>query len=253
MLLADHSGDPDVTAYVLSRSLDRPSVIIGEEVVQIGEKLRRGSGRPSAGAVEGAAMLAVNARALRKRPELAVFHAGAVAFDDDAAVLVGRSESGKSTTALSLLMAHADARPLSDEFAIVNTATGEIEAFPRLFSIRPGTRRMLGLSALSLPWDAVEPEGVLTRSWATSARDAAFFFIEGRAKTAHVRDVALSEAIFLGMPSILSSVIERNRMTVIDDLVRAFTGRRLYALTLGAPEQNAAIVRDLTRRIATAA
>lgn len=251
MLVTDDAGEPDVTAFILTGvSSQSPTVLIGDEVIRTSDLTGRSLPRFNAAAIEGQAMLAINAHVMRRRRELVVFHAGAVALGDRAAIIIGRTESGKSTTTLSLLLSQSDARPLSDELALVNVARREVEAFPRLLSIRQGARRLLGLNALLLDWDAFEPVGVLSPSWADRAIPGAFFFIEGRAKRASVREMNLSESIFACMPSVLCGLTESNRMSVMDDVIRALGTAPAYSITLGSPEENVRIIRELTCAVA---
>lgn len=251
-MLDPHSAcNPVLTAYIISRGRS-PGVLIGDEFVRAFDDLGASNGtRLTTAAIEGRAMLAVNARLFALRPELVVFHAGAIAIGDRAAVVVGPTTSGKSTTSLSLMLGDPAHRPLSDEFALVNTATGQVEAFPRLFSIRSGTRRMLGLTAQE-DWEAVDPAGVLCEEWADRAERGAFFFIVGRGKSAHARPLPLSEAIFFGVGSEIQTTIDRNHLRVVERVIKALSGSRLYALTLGAPSDNVDLIRRLTADVETA-
>jgi hypothetical protein len=63
-----------------------------------------------------------------------VLHAGVVAREDGALLLVGASGSGKTT--LSAALAFAGWRLLSDEMALVRTATGMVEPVPRPISLK---------------------------------------------------------------------------------------------------------------------
>jgi hypothetical protein len=138
------------------------------------------------------------------------------------------------------------ARPLSDEFALVNTATGMVEAFPRLFSIRPGARRLLGLNAMDLQWDAVDPAGVLSAEWAQSAQKTAFFFLVGRARTPDARPLRVSEAMLFAIGSCVATMVDPNQMRLIDHVIRGLSNARLYALTLGSPEDTVELMQQLT-------
>lgn len=72
-----------------------------------------------------------------------VLHAAAVAHAGQAALIVGRSMSGKTTLTLAL---HKDgARLLTDDAVGLNYATGELQAVARQVQIRPKTRTLLDL------------------------------------------------------------------------------------------------------------
>ena len=245
MLDPNASRKPDVTAYIMSRG-QSTGVIVGDEFVRPFDDETLKHGRPSVAAIEGRAMLAINARLFRCRPEIVAFHAAAVAVGDHAAVVVGPTTSGKSTTALSLLVQDHANKPLSDEFALVNTATGFVESFPRLFSIRAGTRKLLGLNALSLDWDAVDPEGIITTGWAEHARRACYFFLVGRERVASARPLRLSEAIFFAIGSCVASTLDSDHFRVVDHVIKGLSGARLYALTAGSPEDTADLIARTT-------
>jgi len=238
--------EPVLSVYIISRGRT-PGVLIGDEFVRAFDDLgTSGALRVSPAAIEGRAMLAINARVFRIRPDLVVLHAGAVAIADRAAVIVGPTTSGKSTTTLSLVLRNEEHYPLSDEFALVSTSSGEVEAFPRLFSIRTGTRRLLALNGLDADWDAVDPAHTFDRRWASSAQRASFFFIVGRGKRAQARSLPLSEAIFLAVGSEVQSTIDKNHLRIVDRVIGALSKSRLYALSLGTPEETADLVQRLT-------
>ena len=248
MLAPPGAFEPKITAYILSHR-QSPGVLIGDEFVRTFEEPAAASMRYSVAAVEGRAMLVINARIFRLREELVAFHAGAVAIDDQAAVIVGPSMSGKSTTSLSLLMSDMSAHPLSDEFALVNCATGFVEPFPRLFSVRSGARKLLGLGSFDMDWEAVDPAGLFSAGWSEGAQRSAFFFIVGKGRTANARPLPLSEAIFLAVGSALASTVESSHFRVVDHVIRGLSHSRLYALTLGSPKENVATIKRLTRAV----
>lgn len=71
-----------------------------------------------------------------------ILHAGAVVAPDGRALLLpGPSGSGKSTTTLGLV--EAGMGYLSDEFAVVDPATGRIVPFPRPLALKSGSRALL--------------------------------------------------------------------------------------------------------------
>ncbi len=129
---------------------------------------------------------------------------------------------------------------------MVNTATDEVEAFPRLFSVRAGARRLLGLTSLDLNWESVDPSGTLTSEWAATAKRTAFFFVVGRGRSARARPLPLSEAIFMAVGSEIQTTIDSNRLRVVDRVINALSKCRLYALTLGAPQDSVELVGRLT-------
>lgn len=71
-----------------------------------------------------------------------LLHAGAVVTHDGSALLLpGPGGSGKSTTTLGLV--GAGMRYLSDEFAVIEPATGCVVPFPRPLALKHGSRRLL--------------------------------------------------------------------------------------------------------------
>ncbi|MGZ3505761.1 MAG: hypothetical protein ACXVAW_14545 [Vulcanimicrobiaceae bacterium] len=234
-----------VKAYIMTWG-GEPRVIIGEEVTYPCENDRPARGRryPTS-MIEGRSMLSINERIFNRRPELVVYHAAAIAVRDKAAIIVGPTTSGKSTTALSLLLTGSDNKPLSDEFALVNTRTGKVEAFPRLFSIRPGTRRLLELESLNWQWDAFEPAGVIAPSWADATERSAFFFITGRGREPEARPLTASEAIFLAIGSTMRPSATVRGLQFVDHIIAGFGDARLYSLTLGTPRATARFIESL--------
>ena len=234
---------PRVSAYILAR-MQPPCVVVGDDVLRCSELPAKA--KHDAAVIEGRAMLAINSHVLRMRPELVVLHASALSIAGRAAVIVGPTTSGKSTTAIALLMGDAQTLPLSDEFALIDKRTLEVEAFPRLFSIRLGARKLLGVSGLSLEWDAVDPVGVWSREWAASSKREAFFFIEGRARFASFRPLHLSEALFMAISNVLwPRETDLKKIRVVDEVLAGLEGAKLYALTLGPPRETAALIRSL--------
>lgn len=69
-----------------------------------------------------------------RRQDLFFVHAGVVAFGDNAVVLPGRSQAGKSTLVLALLA--QGGRYLSDELLAFDPAGGSILPFPRAPKVR---------------------------------------------------------------------------------------------------------------------
>lgn len=63
-----------------------------------------------------------------------LLHASAVERDGRALLMTGESGAGKST--LATLLAAAGWRFMGDEFALLDCATGEVHAFPRLISLK---------------------------------------------------------------------------------------------------------------------
>lgn len=234
--------DESVKAYIMTWG-GEPRVIIGEELAFPCEHDELGRGRKfPTSMIEGRSMLSINERIFSKRPELVVFHAAAIAVRDRATIIVGSTGAGKSTTALSLLLMGSDNKPLSDEYALVNSHTGEVEAFPRLFSIRPGTRKLLGIEGLEWRWEAFDPAGSIASGWTESAKRSAFFFIVGRGKEPSARRIAVSEAVFLALSSTMRPVGNTRGLGFIDHVIAGFGDARLYALTLGTPQATAEFI-----------
>lgn len=74
-------------------------------------------------------------QALAATRRYAVFHAGALAREASAVMLVGPSGAGKSTLTLNLI--RRGWQPLSDDMTLVDLATGAIHPFPRCFHVDP--------------------------------------------------------------------------------------------------------------------
>ncbi|MDQ6930481.1 MAG: hypothetical protein M3126_07440 [Candidatus Eremiobacteraeota bacterium] len=248
--MANHEapGPDTLKAFIMTRS-GMPRVIMGAELIDPFERDQPNpTGKYSIQALEGRAMLAINQRVLSSRPELVVFHGAAISVRGRAAVLAGTSMAGKTTTALSLLAADVQNAPLSDEFTIINTSTGTIESFPRLFSVRAGGRRLLGLTSLKASWPAFDPVGFLSREWSQSADSAVFFFITGKATHPRVRKVTKAEAIFLAFSSTMDS-LRLKSLGNLDIVDRIQTGLRdfdCYDLKIGPPAETAELIQSLT-------
>lgn len=63
-----------------------------------------------------------------------LLHAAAVAYDDQATLLIGESGSGKSTSALALFL--GGCRYLSDELAVVEMESADVATFAKPFSLK---------------------------------------------------------------------------------------------------------------------
>lgn len=81
-----------------------------------------------------AAEMAMNLQLALGCRRFLLLHAATVARDGRALVLTGESGAGKST--LATLLAARGWRFMGDEFALLDPATGQIHAFPRLISLK---------------------------------------------------------------------------------------------------------------------
>ncbi|WP_375420789.1 HprK-related kinase A [uncultured Sphingomonas sp.] len=106
----------------------RPSVMIGGDYM-----LPEAAPLPLAQGVLAAEMGMNLQLALGGRRYL-LLHASAVERDGRAILMTGESGAGKST--LATLLGAAGWRFMGDEFALVDPATGDVHAFPRLISLK---------------------------------------------------------------------------------------------------------------------
>ncbi|MFO0972186.1 MAG: hypothetical protein U1A27_01935 [Phycisphaerae bacterium] len=82
-------------------------------------------------------------------PEFLLLHAACLERDGAGLVLAGQPESGKSTLAAALLL--SGWRYLSDEFALVEPASGWIDAYPKALSLKGGTVALLRRGGWRVP------------------------------------------------------------------------------------------------------
>lgn len=244
-MLVDDEEVADVNAFVVSQT-EEPYVVIDDDVVRCCQNdTTFGERTFTPELIEGRAMLEVNRRIFARRPELVVCHAGALVFDGKAVVIAGPSRAGKSTLTLSLLLAVRGQRMLSDEFALFNIGNGTVEAFPRLLSARPGTRRFLGLSVLHLEWDAFDPTGIFVEGWAEQAPIGEVFVLAGRDDYTRVRKLGDAEAMLALLPNVMGA--ERG-LAILDRVEAALKGVSVYELVAGPPQEAAAAVLEIVSR-----
>ncbi len=71
-----------------------------------------------------------------------LFHAGVIAHDGQATVILADSQHGKTTLVLSLIRLGFEF--LSDELAAIQRTTGWVDPFPRLLQVRSGSLELAG-------------------------------------------------------------------------------------------------------------
>lgn len=241
-MIVDQEGSSDVNAFVVAHA-DEPYVVIDDDVVYCcRHDVVSGTRHFTPELIEGRAMLEVNRRIFARRPELVVAHAGSLVLGGKAVVIAGPTQAGKSTLTLSLLLAERGARMLSDEFALINTGSGNVEAFPRLLSARPGTRRRLGLGVLQLEWDAFDPSGVLVEGWAEQAPIGEVFILAGRDDYTRIRRLGDAEAMLALLPNVMGAECG---LAILDKIELALKGVACYELVAGPPQEAAAAVLEI--------
>jgi hypothetical protein len=83
----------------------------------------------------------VNRQAIESAPDFVLVHAGAVAWDGDAALFPAPMDSGKTTLVAGLV--RAGARYLSDEAAAIDPETLLVHPFPKSLTVGGGSREVL--------------------------------------------------------------------------------------------------------------
>ena len=240
----DDEAPADIDAFAVCQT-DEPYVVIDDDVVRCCRSdVAAGERNFTPELIEGRAMLEVNRRIFARRPELVVCHAGALVLDGKAVVIAGPSRAGKSTLTLSLMLAVRGHRMLSDEFALININDGTVEAFPRLLSARPGTRRRLGLGVLHLTWDAFDPAGVFVESWADRAPIGEVFVLAGRDEYTRIRRLGDAEAMLALLPNVMGA---EHGLAILDKVEAALKGATVYELVAGPPQEASAAVLEIVQ------
>ncbi|TAM56161.1 hypothetical protein EPN52_15040 [bacterium] len=243
-MLVDAGSIADVNAFAVCRT-DDPYVVVDDEIVHCCRNDAAGERGFTPELIEGRAMLEVNRRIFARRPELVVCHAGTMVLGGKAVVVAGPSRAGKSTLMLALMLAVRGVRMLSDEFALVNIDKGTVEAFPRLLSARPGTRRHLGLNVLHLVWDAFDPAGILVESWADKAPIGEVFVLAGHDGSTRVRRLGEAEAMLALLPNVMGA---EHGLAILDKVEAALKGAAVYELIAGPPQEAAATVLEIVQQ-----
>ena len=147
---------------------------------------------------------------------LVFVHAGSVAINDRALLLVGPSGAGKTSTVSTLLTCGASY--LSDEVALLDPGTGAVLSFHLPMAIKPGTARAAGTLP---PGREITSQGrVSFRLPLRLAREAPLrtvVFLE-RGDTPRLRDLSRAEAL-LRLARQASSFQSADR---VDDAFRAW-------------------------------
>jgi hypothetical protein len=184
------------------------------------------------------------------------FHAAAVALEREAFALCATSGGGKTTSALACVRR---GMPLySDERCILD---GDLVLpFPRAINVRAGALELLcaepafddgGLAERlaghrGADWQRVDFAELFGPAPTPAPRPlAAIFFIIGRAGSPRVAPMPMREAL----PALLNAPLRsRSRgLEMAAEATRILARARAYALTLGAPDATALLLRETLR------
>ena len=188
-------------------------------------------------------------------PVLVSFHAAAVRVGDAAAAISAESTGGKSTTALAC--ARRGMPLYTDERCVL--IDGSVHAFPRAVNLRKGGMELLlaqdvqgdgGIGKRLKPhggahWESASFEEIFgSRLLPEPAKLEAIFFIEGRADVPHVAPLPQGGAIVrLLTAGFCGPKCGMDRVAAATAL---FQQTRVYALTLGSPDDTAQLIASRT-------
>jgi hypothetical protein len=188
-------------------------------------------------------------------PAIMSFHAAAVRVGDAAAAISAESTGGKSTTALAC--ARRGMPLYTDERCVL--INGSVHAFPRAVNVRKGGMDLLlaqnvqfdgGIGKRLQPhggahWESASFEEIFgKRALPEPAKLEVIFFIEGRAGVPHVAPVPRGDAIVrLLTAGFCGPQCGMDRVAAATAL---FQQTRVYALTLGSPDDTAQLIASTT-------
>jgi len=188
-------------------------------------------------------------------PLIMSFHAAAVRIGDAAAAISAASTGGKSTTALAC--ARRGMPLYTDERCVL--IDGCVHAFPRAINVRKGGMGLLlaqevpgdgGIGQRLRPhggvhWESASFEEIFgDRSLPAPAKLQAIFFIEGRAAAPHVAPLPLDGAIVRLLTAGFCG--PKCGMDRVAAATAIFQQTRVYALTLGSPDDTAQLIASTT-------
>jgi len=189
--------------------------------------------------------------------ELVSFHAAAVRIGDTAAAISAISTGGKSTTSLACSRRGMDL--YTDERCVLKG--GMVQAFPRAINVRKGGLELLTseeipgdggigrrlLAHEGADWESASFSEVLgERPMPAPAKLEAIFFIEGRGGVARTAPLALDDAIVrLLTAGLCGPQAGLDRVATATAICHQ---ARVYALTLGTPDDTALLIAATTRR-----
>ncbi|HEY6843047.1 MAG TPA: hypothetical protein VI391_02690 [Thermoanaerobaculia bacterium] len=186
--------------------------------------------------------------ALRLCGDLIFFHASALSVHGRGVMLVGRTKSGKSTTALALV---ARGHPmLADSCASYKPSTGELLAFRRPVGIREGPKSKAVADALasrsprSMMADdsvRVEVKSLLPSTGAGAAAVGvdSIFFLRGFAAETQLQRIHGGRSELANLQPIYSSFVDTPHTQRTFELIQLLSRARLYALRPGDPDDAA--------------
>jgi hypothetical protein len=189
--------------------------------------------------------------------ELVSFHAAAVRIGDAAAAISAISTGGKSTTALACSRRGMDL--YSDERCVLKA--GMVQPFPRAINVRQGGVELLTSEEIpgdggiggrlraheGADWESASFADVLgDRPMPHPAKLEALFFIDGRGALARVTPLTLDDAIVRLLTAGLAGPgAGLDRVATATALCRQ---ARVFALTMGTPDDTALLIAATTRR-----
>jgi len=189
-------------------------------------------------------------RLMRARSDAIFFHAGSACVRGAGAMVVGPKGAGKSTLVMGLaLRGHA---LLGDENACYLPGTGELIPFLRPVGIKPGPRPAALDSALARIGRSPEREGMMRLPveqlgdvpLGRPAHLAAVVFLTGFSAAARMRPIAPGRVDVGRLQPVGSSLVNAPAARRVFEMARLLAGCRVYELSVGPPDETAAVLEE---------
>jgi hypothetical protein len=192
--------------------------------------------------------------ALRLCGDLIFFHASALSIHGKGVLLVGRSKSGKSTTALAL--AARGHSLIADSCASYKPSTGELMPFGRPVGIREGPKSEAVRQALeNAPVRAVQADDSVrvdlnsllpnSRYRFEAVPADAIFFLKGFAEKTELTRLERGRNELANLQPIYSSFVDTPHTQRAFELIQLLSRARLYALRPGNPDEAARCIEEV--------
>lgn len=184
-------------------------------------------------------------RLLRMRPDLLFFHAASVVVGGRGALLVAPKGGGKSTTALAL--AARGHGLLGDETAAYQPADRTLLPMRRPVGIKPGPRARAVADAVARATVGPGEDGILradlgalwTAPVPAPAPLSAVLFLRGFEPRPRLVPIEAGRDELASLQPLTSSLVDASPARRVFDLVRMFTGVRVFDLRPGDPDETA--------------